>query len=187
MHAAHIAGAGGIPARVLLRALREQRGVTQQGWAGLLGYSVATVRRWEMGEAVPTAEAEAGLIEQCQQRGLFHSYESGPLRGLSLSAEFLRAALAQPRLEVSGQPRPTSGDVVPRPSARRATNWAADDMRETGLPVPMTSLIDREVELETIQGLLATARLVTLTGPGGSGKTRTALEVARTLARQSNV
>src|SRR5712692_11880009 len=59
------------PLRVVLRALRESRGVTQQGWAAWLGYSVATVRRWESGTAAPTAEAEEALLVYCEQNGLF--------------------------------------------------------------------------------------------------------------------
>jgi predicted ATPase/DNA-binding XRE family transcriptional regulator len=45
------------------------------------------------------------------------------------------------------------------------------------LPVPLTSLIDREQELADLIGLLgqASVRLVTLTGAGGTGKTRLAL------------
>jgi predicted ATPase/DNA-binding SARP family transcriptional activator len=45
------------------------------------------------------------------------------------------------------------------------------------LPRPATSLVGREREIEEVQSLVAGgARLVTLTGPGGSGKTRLALE-----------
>ncbi|MGW5259434.1 BTAD domain-containing putative transcriptional regulator [Microbispora sp. NPDC004025] len=45
-------------------------------------------------------------------------------------------------------------------------------------PVPLTSLVGRDTELERIGALLAEARLVTLTGPGGTGKTRLAIEAA---------
>ncbi|WP_169943989.1 BTAD domain-containing putative transcriptional regulator [Microbispora sp. H11081] len=45
-------------------------------------------------------------------------------------------------------------------------------------PVPLTSLVGREAELERVGALLADARLVTLTGPGGTGKTRLAVEAA---------
>ncbi|WP_030249549.1 BTAD domain-containing putative transcriptional regulator [Streptomyces sp. NRRL S-455] len=42
----------------------------------------------------------------------------------------------------------------------------------------LTSFIGREADIETIRGDLATARLVTLLGPGGSGKTRLSQEAA---------
>ena len=44
-----------------------------------------------------------------------------------------------------------------------------------GLPTETTSFIGREAELDTIEELLRLSRLVTLTGPGGSGKSRLAL------------
>ena len=44
-----------------------------------------------------------------------------------------------------------------------------------GFPQPLTSLIGRETEVAAV--LAAGARLVTLTGPGGVGKTRLALRV----------
>lgn len=48
------------------------------------------------------------------------------------------------------------------------------------LPAALTSFIGREAELDSLQRLVATgsARLVTLTGPGGTGKTRLALQAA---------
>jgi predicted ATPase/class 3 adenylate cyclase len=56
------------------------------------------------------------------------------------------------------------------------------DARPNNLPLEMTSFVGRERELEEVKGLLSTARLVTLTGPGGTGKTRLALQVAAGLA-----
>jgi predicted ATPase/DNA-binding NarL/FixJ family response regulator len=49
------------------------------------------------------------------------------------------------------------------------------------LPVELTSLVGREREIVEIEGLLAgrSTRLLTFTGPGGSGKTRLALAVVR--------
>jgi predicted ATPase len=51
------------------------------------------------------------------------------------------------------------------------------------LPVPATPLLGREQEAAAIQGLVARAgvRLVTLTGPGGVGKSRLMIEAARRL------
>ena len=46
------------------------------------------------------------------------------------------------------------------------------------LPIPATSLIGRDDDLERLLGFLETARLATLLGPGGSGKTRLAIEAA---------
>ena len=48
----------------------------------------------------------------------------------------------------------------------------------TGIPTPLTPFIGREELLAEIGALFATYRLVTLTGPGGTGKTRLALQVA---------
>ncbi|WP_067178120.1 BTAD domain-containing putative transcriptional regulator [Microtetraspora niveoalba] len=51
----------------------------------------------------------------------------------------------------------------------------------TNLPAPVTGLIGREDAVAEIRARLGTDRLVTLTGPGGVGKTRLALEAARCL------
>jgi class 3 adenylate cyclase len=51
----------------------------------------------------------------------------------------------------------------------------------TNLPRPASSFIGRERELRELLAAIRSARLVTLTGPGGSGKTRLALDAAATL------
>ena len=50
------------------------------------------------------------------------------------------------------------------------------------LPAQLTSYVGRRQEIADIQQLLTTARLVTLTGAGGTGKTRLALQVAELLS-----
>jgi predicted ATPase len=50
------------------------------------------------------------------------------------------------------------------------------------LPRPPSSLVGRDEDVAQIASAIEDARLVTLTGPGGVGKTRLALEVARSLA-----
>jgi len=52
------------------------------------------------------------------------------------------------------------------------------DARPTNLPLQLTSFVGRERELARVKELMGEHRLVTLTGAGGSGKTRLALQVA---------
>ena len=52
----------------------------------------------------------------------------------------------------------------------------------SNLPVQLTSFVGREAELTQLRELLAENRLVTLTGAGGAGKTRLAVQVAAQLA-----
>jgi len=73
---------------------------------------------------------------------------------------------------------PAASDLAPAV----ATAPAARPIRmPTNLPEQVTELIGREQELADILALLAADRLVSLTGPGGIGKTRLALAVARQL------
>jgi predicted ATPase len=51
----------------------------------------------------------------------------------------------------------------------------------TNLPRPASSFVGREREVAEVEKLLRAGRLVTLTGPGGSGKTRLAIEAASQL------
>ncbi|MGW0804195.1 AfsR/SARP family transcriptional regulator [Nonomuraea sp. NPDC002799] len=78
---------------------------------------------------------------------------------------------------VSSGPRAVpfgSSAVSSAPSAQRAAS-------RTNLSAPLTDLIGRDAQLDEVRGSLAGSRLVTLTGPGGVGKTRLALEAARPL------
>lgn len=157
----------------VLRGLREARGVTQEGWATLLGFGRTTVQRWERGEAVPSADAAEALLTLCREQGLLRSFERGRLSGLAITAELLRELLAEARLSSApAGPAPPSVVVLPaRPLAS-----------PNNLPASLTRLVGREAEIVQLQRLLGTARLLTLTGPGGSGKTRLAIETARSVA-----
>jgi predicted ATPase/DNA-binding CsgD family transcriptional regulator len=60
-------------------------------------------------------------------------------------------------------------------AGRRGTAPAAPAI---GIPRPLTSFFGRRAEIAGAKALLAQSRLVTITGPGGAGKTRLAREVA---------
>jgi predicted ATPase len=64
------------------------------------------------------------------------------------------------------------GSVVAFPGGHR------DRSRPDNLPFQLTSLVGREREIAEVKGLLTGNRLLTLTGPGGCGKTRLSLAVA---------
>ncbi|MFG6200296.1 BTAD domain-containing putative transcriptional regulator [Nonomuraea sp. JJY05] len=64
------------------------------------------------------------------------------------------------------------------PALRAVPAPASAPRRQTNLPAPATGLIGRSESLEQVRALIAAGRLVTLTGPGGVGKTRLAVEVA---------
>jgi predicted ATPase/DNA-binding CsgD family transcriptional regulator len=53
-----------------------------------------------------------------------------------------------------------------------------------GFPAVMTGFIGRDSSMREVAGLLGECRLVTVTGPGGAGKTRLAAQVARRVASQ---
>src|SRR4029453_16872394 len=61
-----------------------------------------------------------------------------------------------------------------------------DELRGGPLAVPVSLLFVRDADVQTLRRWLAdpTARLITLTGPGGVGKTRLALEIARAVATE---
>jgi DNA-binding XRE family transcriptional regulator len=147
----------------LLRGLRQAAGVTQEGWAAWLGYGRRTVQRWERGETVPDATATAAILELCRERGLFRAYRKGALAGLTVTPVLVRDTLTEAR---------QGGDegVTPNEGISRAAH---------NLPAELTSFIGRELEHIEIDRRLRQARLLTIAGVGGVGKTRLGLRVAR--------
>ncbi len=63
-----------------------------------------------------------------------------------------------------------------------ADTFAKAGQRRLGLPTEVTGFVGRQRELDELANLLSTARLVTVTGPGGVGKTRLALRAAARVA-----
>lgn len=78
--------------------------------------------------------------------------------------------------ETATQPVPGMGPTAPEVQDDVARKpW---QLGGTNLPAQLTRFIGREREMADVQRLLSTTRLVTLTGTGGCGKTRLAIEAA---------
>jgi predicted ATPase/DNA-binding SARP family transcriptional activator len=76
------------------------------------------------------------------------------------------------------------------PPATRGGNAARPlpaEWRRNYVPAPMTPLIGREADLARVGDLMGRTRLVTLTGPGGAGKTRLAIDLAARHALDAHV
>jgi len=77
--------------------------------------------------------------------------------------------------------------VEPSPETTALFQWIKQapvksiEARITNLPIPLTSFIGRTREMARVKYMLSQERLVTLTGAGGSGKTRLAIQVASDL------
>lgn len=79
---------------------------------------------------------------------------------------------------------PGSGDArSPDKSTAVPAGASGDGRRRDDLPIQVSSFVGRKREIAGVEELLAAHRLVTLTGPGGSGKTRLALAVASEAAQ----
>ncbi len=91
---------------------------------------------------------------------------------------------------LAGLGLPATGDAATAPAAPTTAaapavpTVAAAPPVHHNLPAALTSFIGRQEELAEVTALLAQARLVTLVGVGGTGKTRLALELGRRLLDQ---
>jgi predicted ATPase/DNA-binding CsgD family transcriptional regulator len=83
--------------------------------------------------------------------------------------------LPAPIVEASGRTKET------RDTLSTGTTYQPRGRPQHNLPAPRNSFVGRKQQIEEVGRELASTRLLTLTGAGGSGKTRLALEVARDL------
>jgi non-specific serine/threonine protein kinase len=117
--------------------------------------------------------------------------DSEPLEAVPLAARLrlLRARLGLSQEQLARQlgvsfatvNRWESGRSQPSANAIEAIaklDGPVGEQRPGGLPLAQSSFVGRERELAELAGILARSRLVTLTGPGGAGKTRLAIEAA---------
>ncbi|MEA3158336.1 MAG: hypothetical protein QOK44_5925 [Betaproteobacteria bacterium] len=101
--------------------------------------------------------------------------------GLQVQISTLRKALGSHRdliQTITGRGYQFTGDIRGA-SAAVSGSVPAPLSPPTNLREPVSELIGRDAEVGSVTDLLLTHRLITLTGPGGIGKTRLALEVAR--------
>ncbi len=132
-------------------------------------------------EAVATVQALlAEHPEREQARGLFMQalYRAGRHTEALASFRSWRRYLAEELgLDPSPALRRIEQDILRHTAGAPDTRGEVVHRTPT-LPVPVTSFVGRDEDLAAVTGLLGQARLVTLHGPGGVGKTRLALEVA---------
>ncbi len=151
-----------------LRQHRRALDLTQEELARQVGCSAITLRKLEAEERRPSKQIAERLAEVLQvppaERADFLRFARGDPFAAPATIAAADPAAAVPAAAVTSAPPPAP---------------------QHNLPLQLTSFIGREKEIEAIRHLLATARLVTLTGAGGSGKTRLALQVAAALTDES--
>ena len=112
-------------------------------------------------------ELEAARVQLVEELGV----TPGP------ELQRLRRAVLEQQPDLDWKPPPAAGGAPDQPVGVPAGRHGV-----RGLPAPTTKLVGRDRELSRIHQALADNRIVTLTGPGGAGKTRLALAVAHAQA-----
>jgi predicted ATPase/DNA-binding XRE family transcriptional regulator len=148
----------------LLRGFRVTASLTQEVLAERCGISPATVAALEQGRRRAPRLSTVRLIASAL------GVSAAELGALAEAASGGTVTGAPP----GGVPATAGQDGAPGHGA--GGGWA----RERGaLPVPITPLFGRDAQTAAVARVLSAQRLVTLTGPGGVGKTRLAVQVAR--------
>ena len=160
----------------LLRTYRRRKpGLTQERLAHQIGYDEAVLVRMSQGKKDLTGpsgrDRVVRLIEALHEHGVLNALDE---------ANTLLASANQPPI-YDGLPIEHALRLKLRPSSSTMTRVSRGHFTP---PASASELIGREMELAEIEQLLKSARLVTLTGAGGSGKTRLALESAAALINE---
>lgn len=154
------------------------------------GYADAALQQYALMERLWRVEFDAS--PDTATRNLVESIRRQQQEGHKSSAPDHNFALLQPGAHPPPAPlpsqefsSPSSQDLKPQPSTRRYSS--------SSLPLTLTRFFGREAECARLQQMLnggkenERIRLVTLTGQGGAGKTRLAVETARQLSARSNL
>ena len=173
----------------LLAAVDAQRALGTEAWPA--GVEVNVRMGLHAGEASSSAAGLVGIDVHRAARiaAAAHGGQvvvSDAVRALvapDLDAGISLRGLGSHRLKDLREPQPLSQVVavglrVDFPPLRSL------DARPNNLPTQLTSFVGRERELAEAGALLEANRLVTLTGPGGTGKTRLSLQVAANAAER---
>ena len=133
------------------------------------------IRQEEWSQATVTARLALAADPRRESiyRQLMHAYIAQGEQSLALRTyEECHRTLT---VELGAEPSPATQQLYRKLLPLPATGTGS--LRHN-LPIPLTSFVGRAREVVQIRSLLTSNRLVTLTGAGGSGKTRLALEAA---------
>jgi non-specific serine/threonine protein kinase len=175
----------------LLRHYRVLAGLTQEQLAERAGLSrrgiadlergarrapyAATIER--LAAALELSAPERVRFSAAGRKRLDSSIGSANVSAEGRAVGGTRVNRAAPRFSVLQEHTRLQLVTDNRPSETRT----AESRRRTNLPVPSTSFIGRLAEVSQVAQLLESGRLVTLTGPGGVGKTRLGIQAAMRL------
>jgi predicted ATPase/DNA-binding SARP family transcriptional activator len=154
-------------------------------WATLEDHADARLALAQHEELVPELEAlvvEEPLRERLRRQLMLALYRSGrQADALAVYRDARRTLSNELGLEPGGELRELEAAILRHDPALAVEPPELKARRR--LPSPATPLVGRRREVEEVAALLrGDARLVTLTGPGGTGKTRIALQTAHELA-----